>query len=320
METIKSYLDSMFRSLPLTDKVIKAKSELLQMMEDKYTELIKEGKSENEAVGEVISNFGNLDELAKTLGIEDILYSNKQDKINRHKLSFEEVNKYIEAKFKAIRLTTIAISLCIMCFIPPILAHTANFGDRYGVLGMFVMLGIAIALFIVVPNTMEQWKYIKHEPCAIDSVTIDQLKERKSAFITTYSIKYSLGVLLCVLCFVPSVFLDSFENEFINDLGGAFFFIFISVGVYLIVTSTKMKKNYDHLININNATEFKAPKKSDSYKNPNLKSIMSIYWSVVLCIYLCISFLTFRWDISWLIWPVAGVGTIILKAMNGEEV
>lgn len=39
------------------------------MMEDKYNELISEGKSENEAVGTVISEFGNLDELAETLGL-----------------------------------------------------------------------------------------------------------------------------------------------------------------------------------------------------------------------------------------------------------
>ena len=47
METIKNYLESMFRGLPLTEKVMKAKSELLQMMEDKYTELIRSGKTEN---------------------------------------------------------------------------------------------------------------------------------------------------------------------------------------------------------------------------------------------------------------------------------
>lgn len=69
METIKNYLESMFLNLPNTPEVYRAKSELLQMMEDKYTELKEEGKSENEAIGIVISEFGNLDELAADLGI-----------------------------------------------------------------------------------------------------------------------------------------------------------------------------------------------------------------------------------------------------------
>ena len=73
METIKSYLDAMFLHLPGTPEVLRAKSELAQMMEDKYTELIAEGMKENEAIGTVISEFGNLDELAESLGIAGLL-------------------------------------------------------------------------------------------------------------------------------------------------------------------------------------------------------------------------------------------------------
>ena len=61
----------MFAGLPDTPEVRRAYEELAAMMEDKYTELIEEGLSENEAVGTVISEFGNLEELAQTLGIED---------------------------------------------------------------------------------------------------------------------------------------------------------------------------------------------------------------------------------------------------------
>ena len=75
MEAIRNYLETMFLNLPNTPEVYKAKNELWQMMEDKYTELKAEGKSENEAVGTVISEFGNLDELAKDLGIEQIVHS-----------------------------------------------------------------------------------------------------------------------------------------------------------------------------------------------------------------------------------------------------
>ena len=71
METIRNYLNAMFAGLPDTPEVRRAYEELAAMMEDKYTELIEEGLSENEAVGTVISEFGNLEELAQTLGIED---------------------------------------------------------------------------------------------------------------------------------------------------------------------------------------------------------------------------------------------------------
>lgn len=73
METIRNYLKAMFAGLPDTPEVRRAYEELAAMMEDKYTELMEEGLTENEAVGTVISEFGNLEELAQTLGIEDYL-------------------------------------------------------------------------------------------------------------------------------------------------------------------------------------------------------------------------------------------------------
>lgn len=70
METIRVYLDTMFRSLPDTSEVRRAKEELLAMMEDKYTELRSEGKSENEAIGQVIAEFGNAEELIRELELD----------------------------------------------------------------------------------------------------------------------------------------------------------------------------------------------------------------------------------------------------------
>ena len=32
-----------------------------------------------------------------------------------------------------------------------------------------------------------------------------------------------------------------------------------------------------------------------------------IYWGIVTAAYLAVSFLTYRWDMTWIIWPVAGV-------------
>ena len=45
MEAIRNYLETMFLNLPNTPEVYKAKNELWQMMEDKYTELKNEGNS-----------------------------------------------------------------------------------------------------------------------------------------------------------------------------------------------------------------------------------------------------------------------------------
>lgn len=46
-----------------------------------------------------------------------------------------------------------------------------------------------------------------------------------------------------------------------------------------------------------------------------LKSVLSIYWSIITIIYLVVSFLTFAWHITWVIWPVAGILSEIVKTI-----
>lgn len=72
METIKTYLDNLFLQLPKTPEVLRAREELLEMMEDKYEELKKQGKAEHEAIGTVIAEFGNLDEILEELHVETV--------------------------------------------------------------------------------------------------------------------------------------------------------------------------------------------------------------------------------------------------------
>ncbi len=54
-----------------------------------------------------------------------------------------------------------------------------------------------------------------------------------------------------------------------------------------------------------------------------LEGIMSIYWGAATCAYLAWSFISFDWHITWIIWPIAGVLSGIIKTVyemrNGNE-
>ena len=69
MDTIDTFLDAMFAPYPSTPRLLEAKGELRAMMEDAYADAVGRGKTHNEAVGQVITDFGNLEELAPVLGI-----------------------------------------------------------------------------------------------------------------------------------------------------------------------------------------------------------------------------------------------------------
>ena len=117
METIRNYLETMFARLPVTLEVQKAKNELWQIMEDKYSELLQEGKTENEAVGIVISEFGNLDELAKELGISNfVLRENQKMAGSLRHVTLAEVTDYLHEKTRAAYTVALGVLLCIISF------------------------------------------------------------------------------------------------------------------------------------------------------------------------------------------------------------
>jgi hypothetical protein len=55
-------------SFPDTDQVRRAKADILAGMQDRYDELLGQGRSEAESIGTVIQEFGTVEELAGELG------------------------------------------------------------------------------------------------------------------------------------------------------------------------------------------------------------------------------------------------------------
>ncbi len=73
MEELREYLNSLFNGVKDTPDTLRAKAELLQMMEDKYDGLISDGFTEDDAKKTVIDEFGDFDEIARELGVEEII-------------------------------------------------------------------------------------------------------------------------------------------------------------------------------------------------------------------------------------------------------
>lgn len=178
MDTIKSYLETMFANLPATAEVLKAKDELWGMMEDKYNELINEGKSENEAVGTVISEFGNLDELAETLGL------NRQSSApvdNRRTLTQDEARSFVSAGSRHAFLTALGVFLCIFSVVP-VAACSAihnNFIETMGTVALFIIAAFGVGIFIITNSLMSKYDYIKKHECIIDYATVGYVQDKK---------------------------------------------------------------------------------------------------------------------------------------------
>ena len=330
METIRNYLESMFANLPNTAEVQKAKYELLQMMEDKYNELLSEGKAPNEAVGIVISEFGNLDELACTLGIQGVV--NNQPPFQGRMLTMQEAKDFAKAKERSSLWISIGVLLCILSPVAFILAGAVtegmNIPERIpfavATAAFFIMIGAAVGLFIANGVRMEKWSFIRRQHVAIDYATAEYLYNRREEGRTTYAVMKTLGVLFCVFSFVPVAVMGALgEADTVMMIGSAILFLMVGIGVVLLISASGKENACMELLRKNNPNSvggnYVPAQQEDLYKNETVAKIMEVYNPTILCIYLCWSFLTFDWHITWIIWPIAAIVRYWIRAVWGVK-
>lgn len=329
METIKNYLETMFANMPNTPEVRRAKDELWQMMEDKYNELVADGKSDNEAVGTVISEFGNLEEIAQDLGIEKETTS-LSEVADRKKVSFEVVEDFLKDNVKHSLFIAIGVLLCIYSVIAPIVCESISVLENndaaigVSVSIMMVCIAIAVAFFIYAGAIMKPYSYFEKELCSLDFATTEFVKNERNRERAANTIEHTIGVVLCIICWIPCMLADQFHltNSIVNleDLSAALMFMLVGIGVFLIVYSANRRGAYDKLLKVNDrATISGNYSDEENYDNPVVASIMKVYWPTMTCIYLSWSFLTFDWHISWILWPIAGIVSKLIYRIFGKD-
>lgn len=309
MEIILNYLDSMFAQLPDTEEVIKAKGEMASMMEDKYTELKAGGKSENEAIGIVISEFGNIDELIKELEINvkpaEVVQLQEKKSAPLRKISSQIGEEYLTNMTVYSRKIAMGVMLCICS---PI--FLVNSGVREGsnaiavsLVILFAMIAAAVVTFIVAGVSMSKYEYLQKEPFELEPEAKAIFEKMQEEERPVFGRKIALGVCLIILGIVPVVAAGTVfgsEEPAKLALAVSLLLLLVAAGVYQIIIGGMSFGCYNVLLQ---KGEFAVERKN----NKLIEKISAIYWPFIVAIYLGYSFVTSDWGRSWIIWPVAGV-------------
>ena len=284
METIKNYLESMFMNLPKSVEISRAKEELMSMMEDKYNELKAEGKSENEAVGRVISEFGNLDELSEELGIKESV-NTANNRVEKKKVSMDMAEKLISTY--AICGNNIAIGVMI-CICSPILLivlsgiKEAPLQDTIGITGLFIMVAVAVGLFVYNGMKLSKYEYLQKESFQLDFATDTYIRQLKDRSQSTFIIKIMTGVILCIVSVIPVVIVaEMYQSEVVESISVGIMLFVISIAVHMFVTAGMQQGSYKILLQ---EEEYSVNNKEGNKKL--IEMIGAIYWPVIVCIYL----------------------------------
>ena len=227
------------------------------------------------------------------------------------RVSMEESNLFLAFSRKASGEIALGVLLCILPPIPVILLAGAGElgliplnGDQGGILGSIVLLlMVAAAVFLFVKNGMQfsKFDYLEKEMIETEYGVSGMVRERRQEYEQTHLMGMALGIILCVLSSVPVLVctMISEENEMLILAGVSVLLMLIGAGVYLIVRVSIVWDSFQKLLEEGDYT-----RKSKRSKNGLLAGL---YWSVVTAGYLAYSFVTMKWDRSWIIWPIAGV-------------
>ncbi|MBE6137848.1 MAG: helix-turn-helix transcriptional regulator [Erysipelotrichaceae bacterium] len=228
------------------------------------------------------------------------------------RISKNEASDYINAVKKSAINIAIGVMLCVFSPIGLILlaciAEEPNVGlsDElaacFGLLLLFSCIISAVALFIFSGMSLSKYAYIDKEPILLANDAKKYVAESKESYSKSYITYITIGVVMCIFSVIPLIVVSCLElHDMVIISCVCLMLAIIGVATLLFVKNGNYYEAHTKLLRDNK--EHFEKKQKDS----GLQVFSSVFWLLTTALYLGISFLTNRWDISWLVWPIAGL-------------
>ncbi len=246
--------------------------------------------------------------------IEDTEFNISSDEISvLRRVSMEEANAFLSIKVKTSKSIALATFLCILSPICLLILGAVSEVPEYsladnvaGGIGMIILLllvTIAIAIFISSGRKTATYDYLEKEVFETEYGVCGMVAERKTQYNRTYTRNNIVGVGLCIMALIPlfgGVIFNN-ENELLLTIMLSASFVLAGIGVVFLISSGVVWASYEKLLQEGDYSKEK--KKNQSITT----AISSAYWLIATAIYLGFSLSTNNWEVSWIIWVVAGI-------------
>lgn len=228
------------------------------------------------------------------------------------RVSMEEARAFLDIKEKLAGKIAFAVSLCIVSPVCLIFLGAAqetgrisiseNMAAGAGLLILLLVIAIAVAVFISCGIRMGQYDYLDKDRIETDYGVIGMVKDQKSEYQGTYTRYHIIGTCCCILAATPLFTMLMFtEEDFMMAMAVCVLLFIVAIGVYFFVVAGVRWESMQKLLQEGDYT-------IDNKKNESaFEPVSKAYWLVATAIYLGYSFYTNAWEISWIVWPVAGV-------------
>jgi len=243
--------------------------------------------------------------------IEDEEFTEENDNTLVKRITLAQANDFLEWRKSASIQIAAGTFLCIIAAIPLLILCAASEVPAYhisenvaagvGLITLLFIVAIAVAVFIFCGFRNAPFDFIDKEPFETEYGVSGMVKERQNAYRGIYTRYNIIGACICIISPVP-LFIGAFtENEFFTVIMLTVTIFLAGIGAVFFIISGVQWASMQKLLK---EGEF-APK--EKKKNQIKETVGTIYWLIATAVYLGWSFLTDAWEISWLVWPIAGI-------------
>ena len=226
-------------------------------------------------------------------------------------VSMEEANAFLTFNERAARMISTGVMMCILS--PILMIVLGGFAEArripyneytMGVVGvavLLIMVSIAVAMFVYCGLKGKPYEYLESQNIDTEYGVSGMVKERRNVYSETHNRLLILGIMLCVISAIPIFLIEAFhyshDDGSLLALGTGILLLLCAIGVKMIVLTCIRQGGMDRLLEEGDYTRLN--KRAGRYDG--------IYWAIATAVYLGWSFVTQRWDFTWIVWPVAGV-------------
>ena len=228
------------------------------------------------------------------------------------KISIEEANAYIEQRRTASWRIAIATFLCIISPITLIVLSilselqnstvTETVANAVGLTVFFAFVLCAVPIYIYCGFKNQPYEFLdKNIPFELEYGVKGMVTEKKNAFRPTYIAYNVIATCACIFSVVPLILLSLTENEMLVALALALLIVIAGLGAGTFIVAGVQNASMQKLLREGEYTE-------KEKKRTGVKEVVGFcYWGILTAAFLTVSFLTNKWDISWLIFAVGGI-------------
>lgn len=312
MTVIDSYLDTLFAPYPDSPRLREARAELRALMEDQQQALMDAGRTESQAVGAVIAEFGSLDEVAAELGITAELDGTAAGTGSTAPamLSTERAEEYVEAVRRGRWIPAVAIPLFVLSALPLLLLiavggeEPSGWALGAGLTALLILVAVGVVLLVLQGSRMEEFEDIDEArfsptPAVREIARTLRREHRRERTLAT-----GAAIMLWILAAVPVILMGVLTDagSLAPLYGVCATLAMVALGLWILLRSAWSDTAAAALLQEEDEDDLSATSTS-----PAIRVVAAVYWPVAAAIYLAWSFLSGEWGITWVVWPIAGV-------------